>query len=86
MASRLTVGKLAVIDGPFTVGVWLDNELIGKFKLLDDADTFRAGKARELGPCGAMVCARDQGHPGSHMTAEEWATAQCPVVGPIEAS
>lgn len=29
--------------------------------------------------CGAMRCAREVGHPGSHMTDEEWSTARAPV-------
>ena len=29
--------------------------------------------------CGPMLCARKAGHPGSHMTAEEWQTAIAPV-------
>ena len=29
--------------------------------------------------CGSMICVREHGHSGSHMTSEEWKTASVPI-------
>ncbi len=44
-------------------------------ELANDSEINKLGSAA----CGPMICARAHLHPGSHMTAEEWATASQPV-------
>lgn len=38
----------------------------------------------EADSCGPMVCARVKGHPGSHMSREEWESASKPVTPDCE--